>query len=132
MRFVEEWLSFCRDPRIITDIPNTMGKKNSWRFIEHRRDQSVLSLLAWKHQLSLYRMPSQFGNHYKAPPFRITGEFNCESQKKLKQLRYYYSKPYFNSPYGQLLDQHRSKKYIVSGQAQPLLKKLGRRIREWI
>ncbi|WP_431216018.1 hypothetical protein ACQ86N_16035 [Puia sp. P3] len=62
LRFVTEWLEYCRDPRIITDEPNTAGRRDLPGFREHRRDQSVLSLLAAAHKLPLHRMPSQFGN----------------------------------------------------------------------
>lgn len=47
--FLEEWLEACKDPRILTDIPNTQGLPNLDVFKDHRHDQSVLSLLAYKH-----------------------------------------------------------------------------------
>lgn len=132
INFVKEWLDYGKDRRILTDIPNELGKKNSWRFIDHRWDQSILSLLAYKYKLNLYRMPTQFGNHYKSPPYRITGEFNCISQKRLRQVNYYSSKPFYNSPYSQLLDHHRSRKVPLSGKQQSLLKKIESRIRQWL
>jgi len=45
MKFVELWLELCKDERILTDLPNICGKENFPDFIEHRHDQSVLSLL---------------------------------------------------------------------------------------
>ncbi len=109
IQFLEEWLRCSTDERILVDLPNTCGKKNLPGFIEHRRDQSILSLLAHKFQIPLFRMPTQFGNHYKAPEFRIKGEFNCVNQLKQKQLAYYTKYPYYNSSYYQLLNHHRSK-----------------------
>lgn len=109
IRFLQEWLAFCSDARILTDIPNTCGKKNLPGFIEHRWDQSVLSLLAYKFNIPFYRMPTQFGNHYKMPSFQMAGEFNCINQLKQKQVGFYAKKPYYNSPYYQLLNHHRSK-----------------------
>jgi hypothetical protein len=109
IQFLEKWLEYDKDERILTNIANTCGKKNLPGFVSHRNDQSVLSLLAHKFQIPLFRMPTQFGNHYKAPEFRIKGEFNCVSQLKQKQLTYYASRPYYNSPYYQLLNHHRSK-----------------------
>jgi hypothetical protein len=132
IRFVEQWLEFGKDPRIITDIPNTLGKKNSWRFIEHRHDQSILSIMAYQGKLNFYRSPTQFGNHYKSPPFRIPGEFNCVSQNRLKQVKYYATNPLNNSPYYQLLNQHRSRKNQEPGKPRPLFKKLKARIHRWI
>lgn len=108
--FLEEWLHYCTNERVITDLPNQHNKKNLPGFIQHRRDQSVLSLLAIKHAIALYRMPTQFGNHYKSPDFRVSGEFNCKSQFQQKQATDYATHFFSNSPYFQLLDHHRSKK----------------------
>lgn len=43
--FVEQWLAFCEDPRILTDQPNEMGEENWPAFIDHRHDQAVLTNL---------------------------------------------------------------------------------------
>ena len=109
LQFVAEWLGYCRDPRILTDAPNSCGRRNLPDFIEHRRDQSVLSLLARKYRLPLFRMPTQFGNHYKMHPYRLDGEFNCVNQYRQQQAGYYALIPYYNSPYFQLLDHHRGR-----------------------
>jgi hypothetical protein len=132
VRFVEEWLNYGKDPRIMTDLPNTQGKRNSWRLIQHRYDQSILSLQAFKYKLVLYRMPTQFGNHYKSVPYRISGEFNCVNQKRVKQVSFYSSRPYVNSPYFQLLNHHRSRKFAQSGKPRPFLKKIEMRIKQWL
>jgi hypothetical protein len=109
IHFLNEWMSYCTDERILTDSDNICGKNNLPGFIEHRWDQSILSLLAKRFEIPLFRMPSQFGNHYKSPEFRIKGEFNCVNQYKQKQLTYYSRKYYSNSLYYQLLDHHRMK-----------------------
>ena len=44
--FVREWQQFCTRPEILTDSPNTCGLPNLPDFVDHRHDQSVLSLLA--------------------------------------------------------------------------------------
>jgi len=46
--FLEKWLNYCLDPRILTDMENTQGFNNLNDFIDHRHDQSVLSLLVYK------------------------------------------------------------------------------------
>lgn len=46
---VREWLKFCQDVRIISDMPNTCGFDNYNGFLDHRHDQSVFSLLSWKY-----------------------------------------------------------------------------------
>jgi hypothetical protein len=137
LRFVAEWLDYCRDPRIITDDPNTSGRRDLPDFREHRRDQSVLSLLAARHKLPLYRMPTQFGNHYKAPPQRVNGETNCVNQNDRRQIDYYAAIHYYKSTYGQLLDHHRGQsKGAVDGKKAPGLaerisRAIHKRYRRW-
>jgi hypothetical protein len=98
--FLQQWLSYCRDARILTDIPNECGSDNLPGFIEHRWDQSVLSVLAISWGLEIYRDPSQWGNHDKLEEFREPGEF----------LQTAYSlQPYQNSCYGSLLNHHRQR-----------------------
>lgn len=61
--FVEEWLSYGRDPRIITDLPNTQGLPNYPEFRDHRHDQSIMSLLCIKHGTFLFNEDiTQFTN----------------------------------------------------------------------
>ena len=107
--FVEEWLSYCVDERIIGDMRNLMGRRNFWGFQAHRHDQSVLSLLAIKHHIELFRQPSQFGNYYKSEEYRVEGEFKCVNQFNSKQVQHYSLNPCQNSPYFQLLNHHRNK-----------------------
>ena len=73
--FVDEWLNHCATERILTDQPNALGRANLPGFIEHRHDQSVLSLLALKRGIETFRDPSQFGNERKAPANRVAGEY---------------------------------------------------------
>ncbi|OQP45455.1 hypothetical protein A4H97_32445 [Niastella yeongjuensis] len=110
IQFLNEFLTYCCDERIISDMPNTMGKKNLPDFIEHRHDQSILSLLACHYQLPYYRIPTQYGNHYKMPAWRVPGEFNQVNQYLNRPVDFYAAAPFVNSPYGQLLDHHRLKK----------------------
>lgn len=49
--FLDEWIAFARDPRILTDLPNTKGLPDYPAFKCHRHDQSILSLLCMKHQI---------------------------------------------------------------------------------
>ena len=59
--FLTEWLKYLKDPRISTDMANICGP-NDISFKEHRHDQSVLSLMAKKYEVTLYRDPTQYGN----------------------------------------------------------------------
>ena len=52
-----EWLRYAEDERLLTDIPNSCGQDNFAEFQEHRRDQSIWSLLCKKHSVVLHRRP---------------------------------------------------------------------------
>jgi len=43
LSFLDQWLRYCTDPRILTDIPNACGLPNLPDFIDHRHDQSILT-----------------------------------------------------------------------------------------
>jgi len=85
--FVKEWLRYLKDPRIIMDGPNMAGQPNFIDFKDHRHDQSVLTILATKYNLELFRDPTQYGNE----------ELDL----------------FTNSPYPQLFHHHRNFKHIA-------------------
>ena len=64
--FVDEWLYYTQDERIVTDMPNQMGKPNYPGFRLHKNDQSIFSLLVKKHGLEVYRNISEHGLNPKA------------------------------------------------------------------
>lgn len=101
LKFVEEWLHWSCNEQIVTDLPNSQGKENFPNFIMHIHDQVILSLLAEKYRLELFRCPSQFGNHMKSPQFRQEGEY---------LLLPYADEVAQNSKYGTVLDHHRTKR----------------------
>ena len=49
MKFIQEWLTYCQDKRIITNEKNTLGQPNYPGFVENRHDQTALSLLIKKY-----------------------------------------------------------------------------------
>ncbi len=61
MEIISEWLEKAKDPRMVTDDPNVMGKDNYEEFIDNRHDQSIWSVLCKKKRILPYRDPSQFG-----------------------------------------------------------------------
>ena len=65
-RFLEQWRDMCCDPRALTDRPNEMGLPNLPRFRDHRHDQSVVSLLA-------YREGAPFLDYRSKGLFRLLG-----------------------------------------------------------
>lgn len=118
--FVAEWLRYGSNANILTDLPNSMELPNIAGYRDHRYDQSILSLLAQKFKINLYRAPSQFGNHYKMYDFRVPGEFNCANQWNQQPVSYYSALPYYNSFYGQLLNHHRTKSKVDAAPLPPL------------
>jgi hypothetical protein len=61
LRFIEEYLNFCENKQIITDEPNSFGL-NYPGYYDHRHDQSVLSLIAIKNNITPLVDPSEWGN----------------------------------------------------------------------
>lgn len=47
--FVDEWLSWCVQRRLVSDDPNPDGRPEASEFRGHRHDQSLLSLCCQKH-----------------------------------------------------------------------------------
>ena len=97
LEFVEAWLAAARDERLITDRPNTCGLPNLDGFVDHRHDQAILSLLAARQGIAAFRDPTQWGNSFKLPAYRVPGEAAGEG----------YGSPCTNSLYGTLLHHHR-------------------------
>lgn len=65
INFYKEHIKYAKDYRIITDVPNECGLENYGSFLDHRHDQSILSLLAIKHNLSIQEDISQYGDIYR-------------------------------------------------------------------
>lgn len=57
--FVQQWLAWCSDRRLVSDDPNTCGHENLPDFIEHRHDQCLLTLLCLKQGLSGFSIGSK-------------------------------------------------------------------------
>jgi len=67
----------------LTDMANVHGLPNLPGFVDHRHDQSVLTILARQQGAAIFREPSQFWNDPSAPPSE--------------------------TPFGQIVYQHRSR-----------------------
>jgi hypothetical protein len=61
LKFVDEWLTYAKDYRIITDSPNECGLPNYPEFMDHRHDQSILSLLGRKYNIKNIPDVTQYG-----------------------------------------------------------------------
>ena len=49
VKFIQNWLNYCQDKRIISDDRNTLKYDNYPGFISNRHDQTALSLLIKKY-----------------------------------------------------------------------------------
>jgi hypothetical protein len=59
INIVNEWLTYCSNQNIITDIENVTGP-NLEGFIDHRHDQSILTNLSIKHKLNINNLLRQY------------------------------------------------------------------------
>lgn len=66
--FFDEVLKYAQDIRAISDKPNELGMPNYEGFVDHRHDQSIISLISKKHGIKRFRDPSQYGliNRYES------------------------------------------------------------------
>lgn len=55
--FLEAAKQAMRDPAVLTDAPNVCGLPNFDGFVDHRHDQSVLTILAQKSGIPTFRAP---------------------------------------------------------------------------
>jgi hypothetical protein len=68
IEFLKEYDSYCSNENIISDLPN-ITQPNLPQFKDHRHDQSILSLMAVKHNIELLPEPSEWGNHLTNRPY---------------------------------------------------------------
>lgn len=68
IKFLEEYKQYCDNDNIISDLPNIIYK-NLPEFKDHRHDQSILSLMAIKHNITLLPEPSEWGNYLQNRPY---------------------------------------------------------------
>jgi len=100
LAFLAEWLHHCQDRAAITDDPSTSGLRELKGYRQHRWDQSILSVLAAKHQLETFRSPTKWGNFLKLPAFREAGEEIVSPYDLPPKITAYADQPQANSPYG--------------------------------
>ena len=95
--FFEKYKKVAEDmPELFTDEDNCLGKNNYSEFIENRHNQSVLSVLAKKEKLEVFKDPSEFGIKPKLYKYSVPHSIYCEHI-------------YSNSDYPQIIVHHRSK-----------------------
>lgn len=65
LQLASEWLEYAQNPQIITDMPNQCGVDEDERYVAHRHDQSIFSLLTKKYNVDSYPDISQWGNGFR-------------------------------------------------------------------
>jgi len=55
--FIHEYLGYCVQENLVTDLMTTEDEEA----LEHRHDQSILSILGKKHKIHVYKDPSDYG-----------------------------------------------------------------------
>ena len=65
--FVAKWLAAMSDERVLTDAPNRAGLPNFPGFRDHRHDQSVLTILATRENIDIFRDPAYKRNSVLMP-----------------------------------------------------------------
>lgn len=66
--FLDEFSLYSENVNVISDLPNIKGD-NLPEFVDHRHDQSILSILAKKYNIKLLTSPTQYGNHVSDRPY---------------------------------------------------------------
>jgi len=101
--FIQEWLKCCLVPLAVTSDASLLGPEFK-EFIEHRWDQSILSILGIKYNLNTYRSPAKWGNYLKFPQFRRRNEYKGYPYALKDTIQDYAVEPQLNSPYGTIFE----------------------------
>lgn len=111
--FISEWLTYCEDERILSPKYFLDNIDEFEDFVAHREDQSVLSILVRKHNLPVFRDPSNFGDR---PWQYASNEWSFKPKK------------YLNSNYPKIIISNRKadpQKYLVKERIKTILNKIG-------
>ena len=71
MTFLAAFLTYCQDPRVLTDAPSVLGSEDAG-MREHRHDQSVMSLVAKRWGIPMLAFPKGY-----MVDLRHAGEGGC-------------------------------------------------------
>lgn len=95
IKFIEKWLYYASDRRIITDDANECNLTNLHGFIEHRHDQGILSLLAWKEGIMPYKGVSLVDEprmHRDVLKTHLPGAYRYTFNQRLEYMYYEHQK----------------------------------------
>lgn len=106
LKFVSDWLYYCCNPFALTYQANVF-QSNAAEFVEHKADQSILSLLVYREKINTYRNPSKWGNYLKLPEYRNPNEWIGYPYNLNDTISEYSKHPQENSPYGTIMEFNR-------------------------
>lgn len=97
--FFREYLRYCTNSQILTDLENSCGLPNYSGFRDHRHDQSIFSLLTKKYDLKVFRDPCQWGNsqisQFTNSPYPQLIEHTRQRSPKQAKLSYQIKRFFF-------------------------------------
>lgn len=82
IKFIQEWLYYSQDKRIVTEDKNVMGKENYPGFIENRHDQTPLSLLIKKYGVANAGSPNLTLEELQKRPSIIMPNILCMYRRR--------------------------------------------------
>lgn len=85
INFLEEWLRWCCDEKVISDNKNILGKPNSDKFRDHRHDQAIMSNLVVKKGIKPYGPKKKSLNGYRNINLILRHMMLSSSHQTLKQ-----------------------------------------------
>jgi hypothetical protein len=98
-KFVEEWLHFSEDERILTDSKSTVDGEFK-EFVSHRHDQSILNVLCYKNPLCQVRKndlePVYFAQHRRRTNNRYLSLAGLEKANR-RELGKFFTNDIYNS-----------------------------------
>jgi len=83
LAFVSEWLAYCQDDRLVTDKKDEVAQPFA-NFIQNRRDQSVLSLVAKKWNITFNECPPMLNDLRN--PFRFQQLQQVKNKKPTRNI----------------------------------------------
>ena len=96
----KEWLYYNQKANLVNDINNYSNPHFHKEFIEHRHDQSILSLLTKKYNIESFRDPSNWGNSllndYPKSSYGQVIFNSLDDSRKARYLTYIFGKLYLN------------------------------------
>lgn len=100
VRFIQEWLKYSEDERILTDCPNRCGYENYAGFKEHRHDQAILTNLTTIYNIEGYKAVTHVDEpraHLAALKKGILGAYQYTFAERIELMKHEHTLPGYKS-----------------------------------